>query len=268
MYVAAVAATILLIAALPGRPAAAAAPHPGVVHGSTKAGSLTGAARLADEGKDHYLLFPLRCVGLAAVDANAWAHPDVVGAMLAVARDLRAAHPDAPRVPVGELSAELGGKLAHHLSHQNGLDADVFFLRRNTTTASSSIKTSDALAAAELPQCTYGPSYEVRDPASGRWGVSPDFDRELAWALASRFAARPDVQVIFVGTLLKRELARWARASGIPARERSRTLAKLYPVFCRMPKGVEMDSYRHNWCPHDDHLHVRFRCPKDSPECR
>jgi hypothetical protein len=35
--------------------------------------------------------------------------------------------------------------------------------------------------------------------------------------------------------------------------------------FCRGGGGV---GYEGNRCPHDDHLHVRFRCPADSPTCR
>lgn len=241
---------------------ASAGPNPGPVRGTYKAGSLDGGARLADEASDHYLLFPPRC-GLGSGDANAWAHPSVVAAVREIARDVRAAFPDAQRLPVGELSAERGGKLRYHLSHQNGLDVDVFFPPRRAPVASLG-----ASSGSELVRCDFGPRYEVKDPKSGEWGVSPDFDRELVWALASRFAARADVKVIFVGTLLKPELARWAKANGVPAAERRRTLGKLYPVFCRAPKGVTIDSYRRNWCPHDDHLHVRFRCPKDSPTCR
>ena len=259
--------TAVALVALSGV-AAAARPTAGPVSGTYKAGSLSGGARLADEGKDHYLVFPPRCFTRATSDANAWAHPSVVAAVTEVAHDVRAAFPDAQRVPVGELSAQSGGKIDHHLSHQNGLDVDVCFLRRNVATSSLSTLSRQPSVATGLLRCKTGPRYERQDPESGRWEDSQDFDRELAWALAARFAARPDVKVIFVGTLLKPELARWARANGVPPKERSRTLAKLYPVFCRAPKGVVLDTYKRNWCPHDDHLHVRFRCPKDSPGCR
>jgi len=250
--------------ALLGAPASALAAEPGPVRGTYNRGSLDGGARLADEGKHHYLLFPPRCGFASDGDSNAWAHPSVVGAVTDVARALREAFPDAQRLPIGELSAEHGGKLRYHLSHQNGLDVDVWFPTRRRLPDSGLV----ASAATELLRCDFGPKYEAKDPKTGRWGVTQDFDPELAWAVASRFAARSDVKVIFVGALLKKELARWAKAQGIPASERRRTNAKLYPVFCRAPKGVKIDSYRRNWCPHDDHFHVRFRCPKDSPTCK
>jgi hypothetical protein len=51
--------------------------------------------------------------------------------------DFAAAHPDAPRVGVGDLSRPGGGDFGRrfgglgHVSHQNGLDADVYYPRRD-----------------------------------------------------------------------------------------------------------------------------------------
>ena len=42
----------------------------------------------------------------------------------------RAAHPHAPRVVVGDISRDGGGRMDDHVSHQNGLDVDVYFPRR------------------------------------------------------------------------------------------------------------------------------------------
>jgi murein endopeptidase len=53
-----------------------------------------------------------------------------VRAVVAVARAYRAAHPDAPRVVVGDISRKGGGPMWYeHHSHQNGLDVDVYFPR-------------------------------------------------------------------------------------------------------------------------------------------
>ena len=41
----------------------------------------------------------------------------------------RAAHPDAPRVVVGDISFRDGGPMDEHVSHQNGLDVDVYYPR-------------------------------------------------------------------------------------------------------------------------------------------
>jgi murein endopeptidase len=57
--------------------------------------------------------------------------------LLAVAREYHAAHPGARPLLIGDLSRPHGGNFGRqfgyvwHASHQNGLDADVYFPRRN-----------------------------------------------------------------------------------------------------------------------------------------
>lgn len=229
-------------------------------------GSLQGARALPPVGPDHYLLFPPRCYrngsrphpypDLSRAD-NFYGHPRVVDAIVAASQQVRAQYPAAPLVPVGELSNRLGGRIPGHLSHQNGLDVDVYFLARPTSGASRTV-----------PECRDGPRFERISTETGDWEVDPGFETAWNWALAAAFAARRDVKVIFIGGLLRKELDRWARANGVPRRERRRTLRKLHAVFCRAPRGVRPPFYRNNWCPHDDHFHVRFRCPPRSPGCR
>ena len=54
-----------------------------------------------------------------------------------VTREYAAAHPRAPRVLIGDLSRPRGGDFGRrfgplgHASHQNGLDVDVYFPRRD-----------------------------------------------------------------------------------------------------------------------------------------
>jgi hypothetical protein len=61
----------------------------------------------------------------------------LVRVLLGVAEGYAAAHPDAPRLVVGDLSRPRGGRFGReyggdgHRSHQNGLDADVFYPRRD-----------------------------------------------------------------------------------------------------------------------------------------
>ena len=49
--------------------------------------------------------------------------------IVAVTHAYRAAHPHAPRVVIGDISWIHGGRLDDHVSHQNGLDVDVYFPR-------------------------------------------------------------------------------------------------------------------------------------------
>jgi murein endopeptidase len=57
--------------------------------------------------------------------------------LLRVLRGFHAAHPDAPRVGIGDLSRPHGGNfgprfgIIGHFTHQNGLDVDVYYPRRD-----------------------------------------------------------------------------------------------------------------------------------------
>jgi len=88
-------------------------------------------------------------------------------------RDYREANPGAPRVLVGDLSRPRGGWFGReygglgHASHQNGLDIDLYYPRR------------DGLR---------------RKPAR-----ASQVDRRLAQELIDAFVARPEVRYAFVG---------------------------------------------------------------------
>jgi hypothetical protein len=86
--------------------------------------------------------------------------------ILSVIDDYRAAHPDAPRVVVGDISFEGGGPMDEHVSHQNGLDVDVYYPRLDGA---------------------------LRAPAA-----TDQVDVRLAQALLDRFVAA-GAQMIFVG---------------------------------------------------------------------
>lgn len=88
-------------------------------------------------------------------------------------RDYREANPDAPRVLVGDLSRPGGGWFGReygglgHASHQNGLDIDLYYPRRDG---------------------------RRRKPTR-----ASQVDRRLAQELVDAFVARPEVQYAFVG---------------------------------------------------------------------
>jgi murein endopeptidase len=101
-----------------------------------------------------------------------WGTDRLVRMVLRVARDFRAAHPEAPRMAVGDLSRPHGGNFGPqfgyigHASHQNGLDADIYY-----------------------------PRADGRERAPR---YASQIDRELSQELVDRFLAL-GAQVIFVG---------------------------------------------------------------------
>ena len=58
-----------------------------------------------------------------------YGHERTIRAVISVLAGYRAAHPEAPRVVVGDLSFRSGGTMDQHASHQNGLDVDVYYPR-------------------------------------------------------------------------------------------------------------------------------------------
>jgi murein endopeptidase len=64
-----------------------------------------------------------------------WGTDRLVRTLLDVLADYRAEHPDAPRVGIADLSRSRGGNFGKrfgglgHVSHQNGLDADILYPR-------------------------------------------------------------------------------------------------------------------------------------------
>jgi murein endopeptidase len=58
-----------------------------------------------------------------------YGHERTIRAILSVLAGYRAAHPDAPEVVVGDISFRHGGRMDEHVSHQNGLDVDIYYPR-------------------------------------------------------------------------------------------------------------------------------------------
>ena len=118
------------------------------------------------------------------------------GAALLVIAEYREAHPAAPRVGVGDLSRRHGGDFGArfgglgHMSHQNGLDVDLYYPRRD---------------------------------GRERRPFRPDqVDRLLAQALVRHFA-RAGAEVVYVGPSLGlRGPRRRRRAARAPRRPSAR----------------------------------------------
>ncbi|MDQ3677666.1 MAG: penicillin-insensitive murein endopeptidase [Actinomycetota bacterium] len=125
--------------------------------GAPNNGRLVNGVQLPASGPDW--------IGLSAPH-NRWTTDRMLTYLLAVLRDYRLANPGAPQVMIGDLSLPFGGQMAGHMSHRNGLDADVFYPRRDR---------------------------RPRAPTRVR-----DVDRALAQDLVSRFVAA-GAQFAFVG---------------------------------------------------------------------
>ncbi len=100
------------------------------------AGRLVGGVQLPPSGRDFFTWDPI----LHRRPDRGWrrfGNARVVRTVLRVVASYATAHPDAPRVGIGDLSRPQGGDFGPrfggpgHVSHQNGLDADVYYPRRD-----------------------------------------------------------------------------------------------------------------------------------------
>jgi murein endopeptidase len=97
--------------------------------GLPHAGRLVRGVQVPAEGARYFTWDPL----LRRAPSRAWrrwGNERLVRAVLDVVRGYFRAHPDAPRLGIGDLSRPQGGPFGpKHVSHQNGLDVDVYYPR-------------------------------------------------------------------------------------------------------------------------------------------
>jgi penicillin-insensitive murein endopeptidase len=159
-----------------------------------------------------------------------WGTPELVAFVKKLARDTKA-RDGWPGLLVGDLGQPRGGPTpSDHSSHQNGLDVDLWFAPMPFPRLDAGERETMPLQSVLVP----GSSYEV-DMMRFPQGL----DRVLR-----RAASYPEVQRILVNPGIKKILCE--RAGGDRA-----WLSKVRP-----------------WYGHDDHMHVRLRCPAGASGCR
>jgi len=178
--------------------------------------------------------------GLVALRTNRFGTRELVG-LLERAADAMAREAPGSVLAVGELSAEHGGHLPPHGSHQSGRDADVGYFALDA-------------AGEPVPQAVLT-TFDARGEAR-RGGETLHFDDARNWAL---FVALVDdlaaeVQHILIASHLRARLLAYGAQSGAPEEVRRRVGLVTEPI-----RGSEV---------HDDHLHVRIYCAVgDRPAC-
>jgi hypothetical protein len=129
-------------------------------------GSLVDGTQLPIEGPNWVTWDPVTD-SVPNLPHRLYGNERTIRTILRVTAAYRAAHPKAPRVVIGDISREGGGPMTdEHVSHQNGLDVDVYFPRRD---------------------------HLLRSPVS-----TDQIDRRLAQDLLDRFVAA-GAQMVFVG---------------------------------------------------------------------
>ena len=118
------------------RPGAATADSPRIAwrtassDGLPYAGHLHDATQLPVEGPDWVTWNP-NTDSRPNLPGRLYGHERTIRTIIEVLAAYREAHPDAPPVVVGDISFRDGGVMDQHVSHQNGLDVDFYYPRRD-----------------------------------------------------------------------------------------------------------------------------------------
>ncbi len=133
---------------------------------------------------------------------------------------------------VGDLAQPRGGPMSFgHAAHENGLDVDIWFELASKSAVAPADREDPSLSTMLLPDGS---------------GIDPARFGSQQVRLLKLAATDPHVDRIFVHPLIKRALC-----EGLGPTDGDRGwLHRLRP-----------------WYGHDDHFHVRLRCPADSPDC-
>jgi penicillin-insensitive murein endopeptidase len=159
-----------------------------------------------------------------------WGHPELVKFLERFA-PLAAKATSWKGILVGDMAQPRGGPLPFgHLSHQIGLDVDIWFMPMPNHELSK--KDREDISASNLV-------------AADKLHVNPETWTPADVAFIRTAAEQPEVERVLVNAAIKKELCR------VEDKNHNGWMAKVRP-----------------WYGHNDHIHVRLKCPADSPNCR
>jgi penicillin-insensitive murein endopeptidase len=160
-----------------------------------------------------------------------YGHPDLLAYIRSLGENAEKNHWGS--LMVGDLAQPRGGPtMSGHNSHQTGLDVDIWYRTANAAESGLPAKELEGISAVSVVA-----KNKKKHPGLERkhWGKS---QQDLVIAAASD----PHVDRIFVDASIKKELC------------------------ALFPKAKWLHNLR-PWWKHDDHFHVRLKCPASSPGC-
>lgn len=156
---------------------------------------------------------------------------EMLGMIKKSAADMAKKFPGRDRLQVESIAALHGGHIDPHGSHQNGLDVDLQYFKAN--------------GQEYVP--TISAPYSEPMVEAGR--VSDNFDVQRNWELVKALHKNGPVQRIFMDTPLKNALCKYAKSTGD------------YASNINVLRSIRFVAN------HQDHMHVRLRCPPSARRC-
>jgi penicillin-insensitive murein endopeptidase len=216
-------------------------------------GSLQNGTQLENEGPGFIKVFRDRD---ESIGGRAWGTRALIGAIRNSAADFSSRFPGRERIQVADIARKNGGKMSHG-SHQNGLDADIIYIRKNrkeqpafggygvngfaeqfVVRVSSKRQTRDHL----------GKLTTIR---TSTLAPSANLDVEATFELLRMFYREGNVKLYFMDKVLIREMFRYAD---------SQNLSNDPETQAMLMKLTHAPS-------HADHFHVRLLCQDGDARC-
>lgn len=157
---------------------------------------------------------------------------DLIEVIKLTAKMMKDTYPNGERLQIGDMSWQKGGTLSSHKSHQNGLDADIAYFRKDRREQNPELN---------IP-------FDEGFVKNGK--LTANFDVERNWYFFNVMVSTGRVKRLFVDLAIKRAMCAHARGLGIDI-EKSETLRRM-----------RIEPLHH------DHVHLRINCPKKSPNCQ
>jgi len=177
---------------------------------------------------------PKKTKGLRKINPDRkrhYGHQSMVAILKALGGDYRTRYPSPnERIHVADIASKRGGpQRPQHSSHQNGLDVDVIYLRRDQRES----KTMDE-------------SFVNKDETE----VTDNFDSERNWWVLKYLVETGSTNRIFVNRAIKKHFCDLGESIEREGEIRAIVLRHLRP-----------------WKGHDDHFHFRLLCPPTDEHC-
>lgn len=177
------------------------------------------------------VLFPEVGPGWACKKGFAYGTDETVRILDWAFQDVFRRFPKTVPLVVGDISAEKGGKLKRHNSHQSGRDVDIGYYALDNRRLSGFAHMTEA-----------------------------NFDAEKTWVLVENFLMTGYVRYIFMSYRLQELLYEDALASGWNSDDLEKIFQ--YPRGHRVRKGIIRHAKGHQ-----DHFHIRFKCAASDRKC-
>ncbi len=186
-------------------------------------GSLVNAASLNDQGLGFIKMFQKRNRNYGATD--------LVELLSIAARTFAEAYPYGERLQIGDMSQQNGGKIGHHDSHQNGLDVDLIYFRKNKTEQSPDFEAG------------FEESFVIKKK------LSPNFDVNRNFRFIKLLVSSGRINRIFIDPVIKKTFCNYTKRTN------------------EFKESIEVLRVLRPYPNHDDHMHVRLVCPEKSTRC-